>query len=106
MSLGRQNWKGRRKRVSRRIARDLRTIWPAFGLVFCFLSCATTIVAFEAIPGERVSATLASRGEIYDADLSRSISAVSAGPGISRGDRADVPGSGRPAEASATLRSR
>ncbi len=42
-------WRGRRKRVSRRLARDLRALLPLLGVLFCFFSSATAIVAAERI---------------------------------------------------------
>lgn len=40
-------WRGRRKRISRRLARDLRALLPLLGVLFCFFSSATAILAAE-----------------------------------------------------------
>lgn len=50
MSLDDPAWKGRRKRLSRRLGRDLRTQLPLVSIVFCFALSATAIVATEWIP--------------------------------------------------------
>ncbi len=42
-------WRGRHKRVSRRLLRDLRTFLPMIGLIFCFASSATVITAAEKV---------------------------------------------------------
>lgn len=50
MNLESEIWRGRPKRVSRRLLRDLRTFLPVFGLLFCFAASATVIVAAEKMP--------------------------------------------------------
>jgi len=47
MSLGSATWRGRHKCVSRRLLRDLRTLLPMIGVLFCIASSATVIVAAE-----------------------------------------------------------
>lgn len=47
MSLGRPDWQGRRKRATRRLARDLRQLGPAIAVVLCLVGSATAIVAVE-----------------------------------------------------------
>ena len=49
MSLGSATWRGRHKRVSRRLLRDLRTLLPIVGVLFCFASSATVIMATEKV---------------------------------------------------------
>jgi hypothetical protein len=49
MSLGSATWRGRHKRASRRLRRDLRVILPMIGVLFCFASSATVIVAAEQV---------------------------------------------------------
>jgi len=55
MSLDHPNWKGRRKRPSRRINRDLRSILPFASVLFCFALSATAIMAIEWIPARIAS---------------------------------------------------
>lgn len=50
MSLEAESWRGRHKRLSRRLLRDLRTFLPLIGVLFCFASSATVIVAAEKVP--------------------------------------------------------
>ncbi len=50
MSLGSVAWRGRRKRLSRRVRYDLRTLLPIVGLLLCFASSATVIAAAERAP--------------------------------------------------------
>jgi len=51
MSLGSiEGWQGRRKRWTRRIARDLRLASPGLWIVLCFTSTATTITIAERVP--------------------------------------------------------
>jgi hypothetical protein len=50
MSIGSVTWKRRHKGVSRRALRDLRTLLPMIGVLFCFVSSATVIVAAERVP--------------------------------------------------------
>lgn len=47
MSLGHAAWKGRRKRLARRLAHDLRALAPLVAIVCCFLGAASTIFAAE-----------------------------------------------------------
>ena len=49
-TLDRSTWRRRHKRISRRIAHDLRTLLPFLGVLFCFVSSATAIVAAERVP--------------------------------------------------------
>lgn len=50
MSLGSTTWRGRHKRLSRRLLRDLRTLLPMIGVFICLASSATVIVAAENVP--------------------------------------------------------
>ena len=50
MSLEAETWRGRHKRPSRRLLRDLRAFLPVIGVLFCFASSATVIVAAEKVP--------------------------------------------------------
>ncbi len=50
MSIGSVTWKRRHKGVSRRALRDLRTLLPMLGVLFCFVSSATVILAAERVP--------------------------------------------------------
>lgn len=50
MSLSHSGWKGRRKRLRRRLAHDLRTALPLLGLVFCLAGSAAAIVGVERAP--------------------------------------------------------
>jgi hypothetical protein len=50
MSLGSTTWRGRHKRLSRRLLRDLRTLLPMIGVILCLASSATMIVAAENVP--------------------------------------------------------
>jgi hypothetical protein len=50
MSIGSATWQKRHKRVSRRALRDLRTLLPLIGVLLCFASSATVIVAAESVP--------------------------------------------------------
>jgi len=43
-------WRRRHKRTSRRLGRELRIFLPLIGVVFCFGSSATVIVAAESVP--------------------------------------------------------
>jgi len=47
MSLASATWRGRHKGVSRRLWRDIRALLPMIGVLFCFASSATVIVAAE-----------------------------------------------------------
>ena len=50
MSLEHPCWQGRKKRVARRMANDLRLLLPFLGLVGCVGISATAIVAAEDAP--------------------------------------------------------
>jgi hypothetical protein len=50
MKIEYTQWRKRRKRLSRRLARDLRVLSPLIGVVFCFVSSASAIVAAEQLP--------------------------------------------------------
>lgn len=50
-------WKGRPKRLSRRVAHDLRALAPALGILFCVVSTASVIAAAEAIPMQEIPET-------------------------------------------------
>jgi hypothetical protein len=50
MSLGSTTWRGRHKRLSRRLSRDLRTLLPMIGVILCLASSASVIVAAENVP--------------------------------------------------------
>ncbi len=50
MSIGSETWQRRHKRASRRALRDLRSLLPMIGVIFCFASSATVIVAAERVP--------------------------------------------------------
>ncbi len=63
MSLGHSAWKGRRKRASRRLRRDLRSLLPLAGVVLCFASSATVIFATESTSsGREAPPPVAARG--------------------------------------------
>jgi len=47
MSPERETWTARRKRLSRRVAFDVRLLAPLLAIVLCFLLSATSIVAAE-----------------------------------------------------------
>ena len=49
MSLGSMTWRGRHKRISRRLLRDLRSLLPMIGVLLCFASSVTVIVAAERV---------------------------------------------------------
>ncbi|MAG29679.1 MAG: hypothetical protein CL908_02150 [Deltaproteobacteria bacterium] len=52
MSLVRAPWKGRPKRLSRRVAFDLRLLSPLVAVLLCYLLLATAIFSVERItPG-------------------------------------------------------
>ena len=50
MSLSHSGWKGRRKRLRRRLGHDLRRALPLLGLVFCLAGSALAIVGVERAP--------------------------------------------------------
>ena len=50
MRIGSETWQRRHKRTSRRALRDLRSLLPMIGVIFCFASSATVIVAAEMVP--------------------------------------------------------
>lgn len=75
MSLGYTTWYGRHKRASRRILRDVRMLLPAIGVLFCFASSATVIVAAERVPLHKNS-----RSERYSKISISSTSKLSAAP--------------------------
>ncbi len=50
MSLKTSTWRGRHKGISRRLRRDLRSLLPMIGMLCCFLTSATAILAAESVP--------------------------------------------------------
>ena len=50
-------WKGRPKRRSRKIARDLRALAPGIAILFCLGSAAAVIAAAESVPNEFIPST-------------------------------------------------
>lgn len=49
-----ETWIARRKRLSRRVAYDLRLLSPLVAIALCFLLSATTIVAAERLSSQRL----------------------------------------------------
>ena len=50
MSLGHPHWRGRRKRVARRLARDLRQLAPLIAIASCFAGSAMAILVAPLVP--------------------------------------------------------
>jgi hypothetical protein len=83
-------WKRRRKRWSRRFARDVRMALPALWVLCCFSSAATTILAAERIPLPGAKAVMGDRW--LDELQARA-------PGIGIPEDPEISAGGSPAEA-------
>jgi hypothetical protein len=77
MSTHTDYWRGRRKRISRRLARDVRTLAPLLGVLLCFVSSASAIVTAEKLPVARTRAARAERSAPNPDYLTISISSTS-----------------------------
>ena len=82
MSLGHTTWKGRKKRPSRRVAHDLRTLLPLIGVALCFALSSTAIFAAQWIPlSTKAVSALASEGHDASArDLDSLIESIEGPP--------------------------
>ena len=80
MSIGSATWPRRHKRASRRASRDLRALLPLIGVLFCFASSATVIVAAERVPPRSFAIHKNFRMEGYSTISMSSTSKLSAAP--------------------------
>ena len=58
MRIDDSTWTGRKKRIARRLAYDLRLALPFLGVAACFVLSATAIFAAESLPLAQASALL------------------------------------------------
>ena len=74
-------WRKRRKRMSRRLARDVRVLSPMLGVLLCFVSSASAIVAAERLPVGTVRVVPSTAPSVdYFTISSSSMSKASAAP--------------------------
>ena len=84
MSLGNDTWNGRKKRITRRMAHDVRLLLPLFGLAGCLALYATAIFAAERLPAAPFDLPAVSAPRVTEAACdpveSQSASASQLGP--------------------------